>query len=81
MGLDVDGLGPEVVKENLLNRLKVLRKKLGINDYAIVEELDDKLLDKLAEGALLDPCIVTNPRMLSLKEVTTVYGQILRKKR
>ena len=37
MGLDVDGLGPEVVKENLLNRLKVLRKKLGINDYAIVE--------------------------------------------
>ena len=64
----------------LLNHLSLLRSRLAIRDYAIVETLDDKLLKKLAEGALSDPCIVTNPRMLTQKEVTTIYGRILRKK-
>lgn len=80
MGLETERIDSKTVKENLINRLRILKRQLGIGDYAIVEELDEKLLDKLADGALSDPCIVTNPRMLTLKEVTTVYGQILRKK-
>lgn len=80
MNLDVEGLEQSEIKKILLNHLSLLRSRLAIRDYAIVETLDDKLLEKLAEGALSDPCIVTNPRMLTQKEVTTIYGRILRKK-
>ena len=67
-------------KEKLIRKIRNLRKQLSIGDYALVEELNDDIIEKLAEGALSDPCIVTNPRMLTQNEVTTIYGEILRKK-
>ncbi len=80
MGVVVVDSDSKETKEKLIQKIRNLRKQLAIGDYALVEELNDDIIEKLAEGALSDPCIVTNPRMLTQNEVTTIYGEILRKK-
>ena len=80
MGVAVTDSDSKETKEKLIWKIRNLRKQLSIGDYALVEEQNDDMIEKLAEGALSDPCIVTNPRMLTQNEVTTIYGEILRKK-
>lgn len=65
------------IREALLERVRNLRHNLGISDYAVVDFVNDEILNKLTEGALSDPCLVTNPKVLSEKEVRSIYGQIL----
>lgn len=77
MGIHIEGLEAKQIEEALLDRIRGLRRILGIGDYAIVKELDDDILDKLSEGALSDPCLVTNPKILTKEEVRRIYGRIL----
>ncbi len=81
IGIRIDDMDPETVKISLIHKLKEFRETIGIGGYATVDELDSEMLEKLTQGALRDPCIVTNPRMLTPEEVTKVYGQILRQKK
>jgi alcohol dehydrogenase class IV len=45
-----------------------------------VSDFNEELLDKLSEGALSDPCLITNPKLLTKDEVKQIYGEVLRKK-
>ncbi len=81
MEVPVQDRGDDDVKGALLDRIGALRRRLGICDYAEVPILDEALLDTLAEGALNDPCMVTNPKPLSREEVRGVYATILRQRR
>lgn len=78
MGINTKDMEPEQIKKKLICRISGLREAIGIGDYAYVENLTEDILNKLAEGALADPCIVTNPRILTKEEVKSVYGRILR---
>ncbi len=77
MGITEDG---ELTKSKLIERIRKLRESVGINNYTSVEWLSDEILDKLSDGALLDPCMVTNPAILSKDEVREIYGKVLRQK-
>lgn len=81
MGVRVQDRGDDGVEGALLNRIGTLRRRLGICDYAEVPTLNEALLDTLTEGALNDPCMVTNPKPLSREEVRGVYATILRQRR
>ena len=80
MKIDIKEMTFPEVEEALISRIRALRSSLDIGAYVVVKDLNDEILDKLAEGALSDPCIVTNPRSLTKKEVKAVYGRILKKK-
>ena len=80
MGVATDELSDEEVKKGLLNRVRTMRIHLGIAEFAIVENLDDEILNTLTEYAMADPCIVTNPKKLTKDEVKAIYERILREK-
>lgn len=81
MDLDVLEADDAQVKELLTGHIKDLRMRLGIKDYAMIGTLNDSLLDRLADGALSDPCLVTNPRPITREEVKNIYGRILKEKK
>lgn len=67
-------------KAILLNAIDKLRAFLDIDEYIYVKEKNDKMLDQLAQNALNDPCMITNPIELSQSEIREIYGQILKEK-
>ncbi len=75
MGIEEEG---EEIRQLLVDRIRHLREAVGINNFTSVEWLSDDILDKLTDGALLDPCMVTNPEILTKDEVKAIYGKILR---
>lgn len=81
MDLDVLEADDAQVKELLTGHIKELRMRLGIKDHAIIDTLNDSPLDRLADGALSDPCLVTNPRPITREEVKNIYGRILKEKK
>lgn len=81
MQVKTDGLTALQIRDALTERIRNLRNSLGIKGYAEVPDMGNDILEKLSEGALADPCIVTNPRILAREEVRKVYGRILQPKR
>ena len=80
MGIETNKLTPPMIKEALIKRIHDMRTNLGINEFTYIDYLDDAVIDKLSEGALSDPCLVTNPKNLSKEEVKEIYERILRQK-
>lgn len=80
MHINTNAMKSSHVKEALLNQIRQLRENLKINDFVEVAELNDVILDKLAEEAMGDPCIVTNPRTVDKKEVRSIFEQIIKNK-
>lgn len=67
-------------KEVLIKHILHLSDDLGIPTKIHVPQLNNQILDKLAESAIQDPCIITNPKPLSKEEVRGIYDKILQKK-
>lgn len=80
MSINTSNLDPFEVKTALLKKIQTLRDALGIPSYATIDSVNDEILEKLTEGALSDPCIVTNPKILTKEEVRTIYERILRQR-
>ena len=80
MDINTNGLSKEECMEALLLRIQTLRKNLNISEFAYTQKVDDAILEKLVEGALSDPCMVTNPRIFTKDEVKSIYERILREK-
>jgi alcohol dehydrogenase class IV len=78
MGVATEHLTPAETKKELLAAITNLRKRLHINDYAITSTINDEILDSLTDGALADPCLVTNPKSLTREEIRGIYARILR---
>jgi alcohol dehydrogenase class IV len=81
LGIDTEQLTDSQIKEALLNRIRSLRKNLGINDFARIDSLNDNILEKLTEGALADPCLITNPRELTKEEIRGIYERVLQQQK
>ncbi|MGB4659460.1 MAG: iron-containing alcohol dehydrogenase, partial [Mobilitalea sp.] len=80
MQIEINSLNKEQIKYALLNRIRTLRKNLRIKDVEEVVGLNEEILDKLAEDAMADPCIVTNPRIVTKEEVRTIFERIIIRK-
>jgi alcohol dehydrogenase class IV len=65
-------------KDYLLTLIRQLRQDVGIKPYVKIDDISDKLLNQLAENALTDPCMVTNPRELSTDEIISVFKKIFK---
>ncbi len=63
-------------KEGLIKAIRQMRMSLGIKGNIDLEVSSDEL-EKLAEYALADPCMVTNPYKLEKAEVKTILERIL----
>ena len=79
MNISIRGLTDSKVKTSLLDRINHMREDIGIPPYIILEN-EDADVDRLAENALNDPCMVTNPRILGKDEVKGIYERVIRRK-
>jgi alcohol dehydrogenase len=77
MGLDLDGLASAEVKSSIVSALLHLVEATG-ETYTLSGmgvKRDD--LPKLAENAIIDACIFTNPRQMSRKDIEAIYEKAL----
>jgi len=78
MELKLDGMSVEERKKSLLERIARLREEAGIKGGGFKIDLTRSLLTQLATHAVDDPCLLTNPREASLKEIEAIYESVLR---
>jgi alcohol dehydrogenase class IV len=76
MGVPTSGMAPMHISALLVDRIKSLRIRLGIEQrlQAMGVALTD--LPQLAEFAFKDPCLATNPRHASPGEIAALYTEI-----
>lgn len=77
LGLSVDNINDSDLIELIIDRIVSMRENLQIPSSIVVDALDASTIDYLVENALNDPCMVTNPRILTKEEVRIIYGRIL----
>ncbi len=77
MDIDTRGLSGPAIKKRLMQRIIELKKHVGLE--ARLAELGVSVSDipYLSGYALQDPCILTNPRKSSLRDVQVVYEEAL----
>ncbi len=75
MGLSTRGTPRETARA-LVERISSLRKALGITLGLGEKGITKADLEKLAGFAMDDPCLATNPREASLKDIEKIYGEI-----
>jgi len=71
-------LSDDDIREEILQKIRFMREKLHIPSSIKVASLTSDIIDHLIVNAQNDPCMVTNPRVLSTKELKSIYEQILR---
>ncbi len=80
MNVETKNLDQNQIKDRLLEKIRTLRTHLEISSFEEVEGLDGEILDKLAQEAMEDPCIVTNPKNVSKEEIKEIFGRVLQRK-
>ena len=77
MDIDTRGMGRSEIQKRLMNRIILLKRTVGLE--AKLSELGVSVSDipSLSGFALQDPCILTNPRKSSLRDVQVVYEEAL----
>lgn len=79
-----DAINPEYklsqtgnIKEDLLSALKLLRSNLGITERLGDLGVTKEHLPALAQKAMQDPCLATNPREPLISDLEKIYEQTL----
>ncbi|MBQ0834060.1 alcohol dehydrogenase-like regulatory protein ErcA [Marinobacter sp.] len=77
MDIDTRGMSQAETQKRLMNRIILLKRTVGLE--AKLSELGVSVSDipSLSGFALQDPCILTNPRKSSLRDVQVVYEEAL----
>lgn len=77
LGLSVDNVSNFLLLEMIIDRIVSIRSSLNIPASIKVAGLSEQTVDYLVANALNDPCMVTNPRILTKEEVRSIYGRVL----
>jgi alcohol dehydrogenase class IV len=77
MNLAVNNLNDNEVKKILIEKIRGLRNALGIPAKKTIPTKSEKILSQLAQSAYEDPCLVTNPKAMSIDTMKELYEQIL----
>ena len=77
MGIETQGLSSKQIQKRLMQRVIDLKQEVGLTQK--LEESGVKMTDIpiLTDHALLDPCILTNPRKSNKRDVEAVYEEAL----
>jgi alcohol dehydrogenase len=77
IGLNLNSLSPEAQKNKLVNALTGLRQSAGINKSLGQIGVTQSNIPELAHKAILDPCMVTNPRAPVQSDIEAIYAAAL----
>ncbi len=77
LGLDLRGLGAGQKRRRLLDDIRALRQAVGVGGGLAGRGVTSGAFDHLAEFAMRDPCLYTNPRRASAADMKAIYGQAL----
>lgn len=78
MGISVENMTNEDVKNALLRKIAELRESLHIPSIKTIDNLSGELIQELAVRAIHDPCLITNPKPLDEEVIREIYGRILK---
>ena len=77
MGVDLSSLAHADKKEKIIAIIRDLRETLGITDTLKDLGVTKQDIPTLAEHALRDPCMATNPRQPTAKDIERIYEEAL----
>ena len=77
LGLGLRGMQPSAIQDALISEIRRLKKSVGI--YKTLGERGARRSDlpDLAEKAMNDPCMVTNPRVPTQRDIEVIYEEAL----
>jgi alcohol dehydrogenase class IV len=76
-GLDCRGLTPPQVRQRLVEHLIAFKRAVGFEDSLKLHGVGSSDIPFLSRHAMQDPCILTNPRQSTQRDVEVVYGEAL----
>lgn len=77
LGLDLNGLSYDQKKNMIQEDLTSFRKSIGITQSLSQMGVKKTVIPLLARHVLNDPCLVSNPREPSLKDIENIYERAL----
>lgn len=76
LGADIpEGASPETIRAEALGALRQLKADAGVKDNLCELGMCEDDLPQLAENALADACMLTNPKQPSADEVMSIYEE------
>lgn len=77
MGLDLRGMNSTMKKAALLNHVRALKRAAGVNRSLKELGVGRSDVTFFSDHALKDPCMATNPRRASQRDIEVVYEESL----
>ena len=77
MGIDTRGMSMPAIKKTLMERVILLKQAVGLEAKLASLGVNASDIPSLSSYAMQDPCIVTNPRKSSQRDVEVVYEEAL----
>ncbi len=77
LGLDLRGIGETRARTRLFDCIREFKREVGITGTLAARGVKAADLPDLAENALADACIVTNPRRPIRADIETIYAEAL----
>lgn len=77
MGIDTRGMSGPTVKKQLMATVIELKRQVGLGSKLSPFGVHRSDIPSLSQNAMLDPCIMTNPRKSNLRDVQVVYEEAL----
>jgi alcohol dehydrogenase class IV len=75
MGIDCRGLNTREVRQRLLQAMMDLRNAVGIREHLGQKGIHVGDIPILSAKAVLDPCLVTNPKTATTRDIQVIYEE------
>lgn len=72
------GITHEDRKEGLIRKISELRETVGIPAFIAIEKPSETIIEFMSQGAMNDPCMVTNPKPMTHEEVREIYARLFK---
>lgn len=77
LSIEVEDVSDAKVKDMIIHRIREIRERVGIGPFVCVVSITEDKLKQLINNAMIDPCMITNPKPLTKQEVRIIYERIL----
>ncbi len=77
MNIQHNTLSDQEVLKEILNCIRILKKNIGIEVSLRMRGARKTDIPELARKAMKDPCMVTNPRVPTLRDIEVIYEEAL----
>jgi alcohol dehydrogenase class IV len=77
LGIEIGGLPSSEIRKRLADEIRRLRETAGLRDSLSHCGVHRTEVHELAENALNDPCVVTNPRRPNQRDIEVIYEESL----